>query len=55
MPAMTNETGKMLKEFNKNYISLLQQRYGTAEANEDQIKAHIQELQEIEQAKLSGR
>ena len=32
---MTNETGKVLKEFVNNYTKILQNRFGTQESDEE--------------------
>ena len=55
LPSLSNETGKVLSEFRINYISKLQQVYGTEDMSEAQILAKVQELRDIERAEKEGR
>ena len=55
MPFMTNEKGKVLSNFAKNYADVLKTMYGTEELDEEKILAVITELKGIEEAKKAGR
>ena len=52
---MTNEKGKVLSNFAKNYADVLKTMYGTEELDEEKILAVITELKGIEEAKKAGR
>ena len=52
---MTNETGRVLKEFNSSYVEMLQNVFGTEELDLEQVQSTVKELELIELAKKEKR
>lgn len=47
MPHMTNETGKALKKFAKDYTAMVQERFGTEDSDRSKIEDAVTELRQI--------
>ena len=55
MPAMTNETGKVLRDFGSNYKTILQGRFGMEDVvGEAAVEGVVAELKGIERAREAG-